>query len=96
MESKRKGKEIEASGRGASKKQSTTRNHGIQLKDPEQRNRYKSLISRTISPYRYPDINAMDRLKIDEHVIRPLNKFTTLCLGTFTRLWLVPSGVGKR
>ncbi|KEH19266.1 hypothetical protein MTR_8g446060 [Medicago truncatula] len=52
MASKRKGEDIEASGRGASKKQSTARNHGIQFKDSEQKNRYKSLISRTISPCR--------------------------------------------
>jgi len=33
---------------------------------------YKSLISRTIFPCRYPDVNAMDKLGIDEHVIRLL------------------------
>jgi len=38
MASKRKGKEIESSGSGASKKQSTTHKHGIQFKDQEQRN----------------------------------------------------------
>ncbi|KEH22050.1 hypothetical protein MTR_7g029380 [Medicago truncatula] len=81
--SKRKGEDIEASGRGASKKQSTARNHGIQFNDSEQRNRY-------------PDVNALDRLEIDEHVIRLLNKFTILCFGTFTRLWLAPYGVEKR
>ena len=54
-------------------KQSTTRNRGIQFKDQEQRNRYNSLISRTISTCRYPDVNVMDRLGIDEHVIRLLN-----------------------
>ena len=73
MASRRKGKEIESSGSGASKKQSTTRNHGIQFKDQEQRNRYNSLISRTISTCKYPDVNAMDRLGIDEHMIRLLN-----------------------
>ena len=40
MASKWKGKEIESFGSGASKKQSTARNHGIQFKDQEQRNRY--------------------------------------------------------
>jgi len=40
MASKRKGKEIETSGSGAGKKQSTVRNHGINFKDPEQRSRY--------------------------------------------------------
>ena len=73
MASKRKGKEIEASESGTSKKQSTARNHGIEFKNPEQRNKYKSIISRTISPCRYPDVNAMDRLGIKEHMIRLLN-----------------------
>jgi len=73
MASKRKGKEIESSGSGASKMQSTARNHEIQFKGQEQRNMYNSLISRTISTYRYPDVNVMDRLGIDEHVIRLLN-----------------------
>jgi len=39
---------------------------------------YKSLISRTISPCRYPDVNSMDRLEIDEHVIRLLNMASTV------------------
>jgi len=81
MASKRKSKEIEGSGSGASSKQSTVRNHGIEFKDPEQRKRYKSLISRTISPCRYPDVNAMDRLGIDEHVIRLLNMDCTIWVG---------------
>jgi hypothetical protein len=95
MASKRKSKEIEGSESGTSRKQSTVRNHGIEFKDPEQRNRYKSLISRTISPCRYPDVNAMDRPGIEEHVIRLLNN-TTLCLCTFKGLWLAPFRVGKR
>jgi len=74
MASKRKSKEIEGSGSGASRKQSSVWNHGIEFKDPKQRNRYKSLISRTISLCRYPDVNAMDKLGIDEHVIRLLNR----------------------
>jgi len=73
MTSKRKGKEIEGSGSGARKKQSTVRNHDIIFKDPEQRNRYKSLITRTIYACRYPDANAMDRLGIKKYVIRLLN-----------------------
>jgi len=73
MASKRKGKEIESSGSDASKKQSTAHNHGIQFKDQKQRNKYNFLISRTVSTCRYPDVNAMDRLGIDEHVIRLLN-----------------------
>ena len=74
MALKRKSKEIEGSESGTSKKQSITRNHGIKFKDPEQRNKYKSLISRTISPCRYPDVNAMNRLRIEENVIRLLNR----------------------
>jgi len=42
MASKRKGKEIESFGSGASKKQSTAHNYGIQFKDQEQRNMYNS------------------------------------------------------
>ena len=93
MTYKRKGKEIEGSGNSAGKKQSTVRNHGIHFKDDKQRSKYKSLISRTISPCRYPDVNDMDRLGIEEHVIRLLHN-TTLCLGTFKGLWLAPYGVG--
>jgi len=74
MASKRKCKEIERSGSGASKKQSKARNHGIQFKDQEQRNMYNSLISRIISCCRYTDANAMDRVGIYEHVIRLLNR----------------------
>jgi len=74
MASKRKGKEIiEGSGSGAGKKQSTVRNHGIQFKDDKKRSRYKSLISKHISACRYLDVNVMDILEIEEHVIRLLN-----------------------
>jgi len=73
MTSKREGKEIEGSGSGAGKKQSTVRNHDIHFEDDKQRSRYKSLISKHISSYRYLDTNAMDRLEIEEHVIRLLN-----------------------
>jgi len=78
MASKRKRKEIEGSGSCASSKQSTIQNHGVEFKDPEQKNRYKSLISRTISRCRYPDVNAMDRLGIYEHVIRLLKMDCTI------------------
>jgi len=73
MTSKRKGKEIEGSRSGTGKKQSTVRNHGIHFKDDKQRSRYKSLISKHISACRYIDVNAMDSLEIEEHVIRLLN-----------------------
>jgi len=73
MAFKRKGKEIEGTRSGAGKKQSTVRNHGINFKDDKQRSRYKSLISKPISACRYPDANFMDRLGIEEHVIRLLN-----------------------
>jgi len=85
MAPKRKSKEIEASGSGASKKQSTVRNHGIKFKDPEQRNRYKSLISRPIYSCRYPDVNAIDRLGIEEHVIRLLNNLGLVKMSKPTR-----------
>jgi len=73
MTSKRKGKEIEGSGSSVGKKESTVRNHGIHFKDDKQRSRYKSLITKHISACRFLDINAMDRLEIEEHVIRLLN-----------------------
>jgi len=73
MTYKRKGKEIEGSGNSAGKKQSTVRNHGIHFKDDKQRSKYKSLISKHIFACRYLDINVMDRLEIEEHVIRLLN-----------------------
>jgi len=73
MTSKRKGKEIEGFRSSAGKKQSTVRNHGIHFKDDKQRSRYKSFISKHISACRYLDSNAMDKLEIEEHVIRLLN-----------------------
>ncbi|AES87888.2 hypothetical protein MTR_4g036480 [Medicago truncatula] len=73
MTPKRKGKEIESSGSGAGRNKATVKNHGINFKDDKQRSMYKSLISRLISACRYPDVNAMDRLGIEDHVIRLLN-----------------------
>jgi len=72
MVSKRKGKEVESLRSGASKKQAAIRNHDIEFKDVEQRNRYKSLIIRPISACRYPDIGAMNTLGIRDHVVRLL------------------------
>ena len=48
-------------------------NHGIDFKDDRQMSRYKSLISRPISTCRYLDVNDIDRLGIEDHVIRLLN-----------------------
>jgi len=62
MASKRKGKEIEGSGSGTGKRQSTVYNHGIHFKDDKQKSRYKSLISKPFSAFRYLDANVMDRL----------------------------------
>jgi len=52
MASKRKGKEIEGSRSGASKKKATIKNHGIDFKDDKQMSKYKSHISRPISACR--------------------------------------------
>jgi len=73
MAPKRKGKEIESSRCGAGKKKATTKNHGIHFKDDKQMSGYKCLMSRPISACRYPDANAMNRLGIENHVIRLLN-----------------------
>ena len=64
---------IESCGSGAGKKKATTKNHGIHFKDDKQKSRYKSLIFKPIIACRYPDANAMNRLGIEEHVIRLLN-----------------------
>jgi len=72
MTSKRKGKEIEISGSDAGRKKTTVRNHGIEFKDVKQRDRYKSLLSRPITACRYPDVNAMDRLGIENYVLKLL------------------------
>ena len=94
MTSKRKGKEIESSGSGAGKKQSTVCNHDIHFKDDQQRSRYKSLISKHISACRYLDANVMDRLEIEEHVIRLLN--SNLVLRYLQRVMACTIWVGKR
>jgi len=73
MAPKRKGKEIESSESGAGRKKATVKHHGINFKDDKQRSRYKSLISRPISACRYLDVNVLDRLGIEDHVIRLLN-----------------------
>jgi len=72
MASKRKGKEIEGSGNGVGRKRTAVRNHGISFKDDEQRDRFKSLISRPITACRYPDVNTMDKLGIKNYVHRLL------------------------
>jgi len=74
MASKRTGKEEGSSSGGPpTNKQATPRNHGIEFKDAEQRNRYKSLLSKPLHPCRYPDSHSMDKLGIRDNVFRLLN-----------------------
>jgi len=73
MASKRKGKEVEGSGSGAGKKQAVVWNHDIVFKDPEQRDRNKTLVSRPLSACRYPDSGVMNTLGIRDNVVRLLN-----------------------
>jgi hypothetical protein len=73
MASKRKGKEVEGSSSGAGKRQAAIQNHGIDFKDVEQWNRYKTLISRPISACRYPNNGAMNTLGIKDDMVRILN-----------------------
>jgi len=73
MASKRTRKEGGSSSEGPPHKRSTVRNHDIEFKDVEQRNRYKTLISKPISACRYPVNDAMMRLGIRDNVVRLLN-----------------------
>jgi len=65
MASKRKGKEVEGSGIGAGKRQAAVQNHRIEFKDADQRNRYKTLVSKTIFACRHPDSGAMNTLGLE-------------------------------
>jgi len=49
------------------------RNHSIEFKDAEQRNRFKTLISKPMSACRYPDNNVMIKLGIRDNMVRLLN-----------------------
>jgi hypothetical protein len=74
MAPKRKGKEVATSDDGASRKKATPRNHNIEFNTPEQRSRYKSLLSKPLHPCRYPDSHTMNVLGIRDNVVRLLNK----------------------
>jgi len=80
MASKRKGKEVEGSGSGAGKRKATVQNHRIEFKDADQRNRYKTLVFKTISACRYHDSGAMNTLGIRDSVVRLLNNLGMSCL----------------
>jgi len=57
----------------AGRKKSTAMNHGIEFKDAKQMNRYKTLVSRHISAWRYPDSNTIITLGIRDTMVRLLN-----------------------
>jgi hypothetical protein len=80
MASKRKGKEVEGSGSGTGKRQVAVQNQHIEFKDADQRNRYKTLVSKTISSCRYTDSGAMNTLGIRDNVVRLLNNLGMSCL----------------
>ena len=71
---KRKGNEVSSSNDGASRNQATPRNHEIKINTPEQRCRYKSLLSEPLHPCRYLDSHTMNLLEIRDNVVRLLNK----------------------
>jgi len=73
MDSKRSGREDGSSSRPASKKKSI-RNHNIEFKDVEQRNRYKVLISKPMTACRYPDDTTLENLGISDSVFKLLNR----------------------
>jgi len=73
MAPKRTGKETRSSSGGpSSKRQASTKNHGIQFKDNKQRDRYKTLISKPLHPCRYPDSYSLNVLGIRDNVFRLL------------------------
>jgi len=74
MATKRPGKEVASSSAGGNKKQATPKNHGIIFITHEQRSRYKSLLSKPLHPFRYPDDYDMHRLGIKDNVNMLLNK----------------------
>jgi len=74
MASRRIGKETGSSSGGPlSKRQETLRNHGIEVNTPEQRNKYKSLLSKPLHPCRYPDSYYMNKLGIRDNANRLLS-----------------------
>jgi len=52
----------------------------IKFKDVDQRNRYKTLVSKTIFACRYPDSGAMNTIGIRDNVVRLLNNLGMSCL----------------
>jgi len=72
MASKRK--EVVSSSDGASRKKAAPKTPDIKFKSAEQRNRYKSLVSKPLHACRYPDNYDMGRLGIRDNVIRLLDR----------------------
>ena len=52
----------------------------IKFKDVDQRNRYKTLVSKTIFACMYPDSGAMNTIGIRDNVVRLLNNLGMSCL----------------
>jgi len=74
MASRRMGKETASSSGGPpSKRQTIPRNHEIEFNTPEQRSRYKSLLSKPLHPCRYPDSYSMNKLGIRDNAYRLLS-----------------------
>ena len=74
MASRRTRKETGSSSGGPpSKRQATPRNHDIEFNTPEQRSRYKSLLSKPLHPCRYPDSYSMNKLGIRDNAYRLLS-----------------------
>jgi len=74
MAQKRQGKEIASSSDGGSRKQAAPKNHDITFSTPEQRTRYKSLLSKPLHSCRYPDNYDMIKLGIRDNVYMLLNR----------------------
>jgi len=74
MAPKRQGKEIASLSDGGSRKQAVARNHDIVFSTPEQRRRYKSLLSKPLHPCRYHDSHSMNILESRDNVVRLLTK----------------------
>jgi len=74
MAPKRLEKEIASSSVGGNKKQAAPKNHDIKFSTPEQRSRYKSLLSKPMYPCRYPDNYDKIRLGIRDNVYMMLNR----------------------
>jgi len=74
MAPKRPGKEIASSSARGNKKQAAPKNHDITISTPEQRSRYKSLLSKPLHPCRYLDNYDMIKLGIRDNVYMLLNR----------------------